>query len=304
MKRVLFMGTPDYATAILKTLLAQTDMEVVALITQADKPVGRKQIMTPPHIKQFVTSEKIDIPIYQPATLRSEEAVQFIQDQRPDFIVVAAYGQILPKAVLEIAPCINLHASILPKYRGASPIQSAIADRQEVSGVTAMKMDEGLDTGDILGYSVVEIGKMHALELFEKLSNLAAKLTPKIIREYEQIEAIKQINALSSYSPKIKKEDGLVHFEDAGELEAKYRAFIAWPGIFLKSGLKLKVLSLHACEGSYRAGEILALEEERAIIGCTRGSVAVSRVQAPSKKEVDILSYLRGKRLACGDLLL
>ncbi len=304
MKRILFMGTPDYATAILKTLLQQTDMEVVALITQADKPVGRKQIMTPPHIKQFVLSEAIDLPIYQPATLRSDEALQFIKEKQPDFIVVAAYGQILPKAVLEIVPCINLHASILPKYRGASPIQSAIADREEVSGVTAMKMDVGLDTGDILAYSMVKINGMNSIELFDKLSDLAAQLTPKVIRNYEKIQAIKQIDALSSYSPKIKKEDGLVNFEDAEALEAKYRAFIAWPGLFLESGLKLKSLKLHRHDGVFQAGEILELNKESAIIGCKRGSLEIFRVQAPSKKEVDILSYLRGKRLDRGDLLL
>jgi methionyl-tRNA formyltransferase len=297
------MGTPDYATTILKALIEDEDIEVISLITQMDKPVGRKQVLTPPHTKAYILESEIDLDIYQPKTLKDEEAFRYISDLKPDFIVVAAYGQILPKEILDIAVCINLHASILPEYRGASPIQSALLDLKSYSGVTAMKMDVGLDTGDILATSYLKIDGLNAIELFEKLSQMAANLTIKTLKNYDDINPIKQIDALSTHSKKIKKSDGEVRFLDAKTLEAKYRAFIFWPGIFLESGLKLKEIFLESVEGSYKEGEILEIGDDFALIGCIEGSLKITKVQAPSKKEVDILSYLRGKRLEVGDTL-
>jgi methionyl-tRNA formyltransferase len=298
------MGTPDYATTIFKTLVDERDIEVVSLITQEDKRVGRKQLLTPPHIKKFVLDNHLDIDIYQPKSLKSEESFHYIVDKKPDFIVVAAYGQILPKEILDIAPCINLHASILPKYRGASPIQSAILNREFYSGVTAMKMDEGLDTGDILAYSFLQIDNLDAIQLFGEMADLASKLIVKVIRKYDTISPVKQLDALSSHSKKIKKEDGLVRFDDAIKVEAKYRAFIFWPGVFLDSGLKLKMIKLYHESGNYTEGEIIEQKDESIIVGCKKGLLEIFRVQAPSKKEVDIISYIRGKRLKIGDILL
>ena len=297
------MGTPDYATTILKALIEDRDIEVISLITQMDKPVGRKQVLTPPHTKAYILESEIALDIYQPKTLKDEEAFRYISDLKPDFIVVAAYGQILPKEILDIAVCINLHASILPEYRGASPIQSALLDLKSYSGVTAMKMDVGLDTGDILATSYLNIEGLNAIELFEKLSQIAANLTIKTLKNYDDINPIKQIDALSTHSKKIKKSDGEVSFTDAKTLEAKYRAFIFWPGIFLESELKLKEIFLESVEGSYKEGEILEIGDDFALIGCIEGSLKITKVQAPSKKEVDILSYLRGKRLEVGDTL-
>lgn len=303
MIRVLFMGTPDYATAILKALVEDDAIEVCALVTQPDKPVGRKQILTPPHTKAYLQEADEKVAILQPDNLKNKEAFDFITSHRPDFIVVAAFGQILPKEILELAPCINLHASILPEFRGASPIQDAILSQKKFSGVTAMKMDEGLDTGDILALSYLNIEKLNAIELFARLSDLAASLTLKVLKTYPTLAPIKQKDADSSYAKKIKKEDGLVNFSDASEVEAKYRAFIYWPGIFCESGLKLKALSLYARVGSYQAGEILEIADDYTLIGCRRGSIKLTRVQAPSKKEVDAVAYLRGKRLGIGDYL-
>ena len=151
-KKILFMGTPDYATTIFKELI-KSKYEIVGLFTQPDKPVGRKQLLTPPHIKQFCIDENLNIPIFQPLKLRgNEEAKNQIEFLKPDFIIVAAYGQILPKEILDIAPCINLHASLLPKYRGASPIQESLLNDDNYTGVTSMLMEEGLDSGDILGF--------------------------------------------------------------------------------------------------------------------------------------------------------
>jgi methionyl-tRNA formyltransferase len=297
------MGTPEYATTILKALIEDVDIEVVSLITQMDKPVGRKQILTPPHTKAYILESGIDLDIYQPKSLKDSETFNYISDLNPDFIVVAAYGQILPLDILNIAPCINLHASILPEYRGASPIQSALLDLKFYSGVTAMKMDVGLDTGDILAISYLNIEGLNAIELFDKLSHVAAKLTIKTLKNYDDINPIKQSDALSTYSKKIKKSDGEVSFIDAKTLEAKYRAFIFWPGVFLKSGLKLKEIFLDSSSGNYKEGEILEIGDDYALIGCICGSLKITKVQAPSKKEVDILSYLRGKRLEVGDTL-
>ncbi len=303
MIRVLFMGTPDYATAILTALIDDSDITVTGLITQPDKPVGRKQILTPPHTKAYLLEHAINIPIYQPDNLRNDAAYDFIKEQAPDFIVVAAFGQILPQKILDYAPCINLHASILPKFRGASPIQDAILSGEKYSGVTAMKMDVGLDTGDMLGFSYLNIEKFNAIELFEKLSTMAASLTVKVVKDYQNIEAIKQIDCDSSYAKKIKKEDGMVDFTNAQKVDAKYRAFIYWPGIFCASGLKLKDVELASSAGEFKKGEILAIDEDQAVIGCEKGSLRVKTVQAPSKKSVDIASYLRGQRLNVGDIL-
>ena len=303
MIRVLFMGTPDYATAILKALVLDPEIDVCALVTQPDKPVGRKQILTAPHTKAYLADLNIDIPILQPENLKNDEAKDFIKGFSPDFIVVAAFGQILPKAVLDIAPCINLHASILPAFRGASPIQDAILSQEKFSGVTAMKMDVGLDTGDILAFSYLDIQKLNAIELFSKLSDLASDLTLRTLKNYHDIAPLSQLGADKSYAKKIKKEDGLIDFVDAKAVDAKYRAFIYWPGVFCESGLKLKVLTIHEDSGTYAKAEILKIEDDCAIIACNRGSLRVYEVQAPSKKSVDIKAYLRGKRLEVGDTL-
>jgi len=300
--RVIFMGTPDYAAKILEELLEKSD--VVALFTQPDKPVGRKQILTPPMVKKLLVQKGLSIPIFQPKSLKDEKVVATIKALKPDFIVVAAYGQILPKEILDIAPCINLHASLLPKYRGASPIQHTLLNGDTLTGVTAMLMDEGLDRGDILAYDVIKVGfEDNAITLFEKLSQKAALLTPKVLERFSHIKPLAQWDVDASYCKKIKKSDGLVFFDDALLLWNRYRAFIFWPGIFLKSGLKLKELKLYSQDGNYRAGEILEIKKRSALIGCKKGSVEMFRVQPPSKKEMDIVSYLRGKRLNVGDTL-
>lgn len=301
--RVVFMGTPSYATVILKYLLKDDEIEVLSLITQPDKPVGRKQILTPPDTKKYLIKEDIDLEIYQPKTLKSEDAYNYIFNLKPDFIVVAAFGQILPKDILEISPCINLHASILPKFRGASPIQDAILHQEEYLGVTAMLMDIGLDTGEMLGFSYIKIDKLNARELFEKLSFIAAKLTLDTLKNFDKISPIKQHSCEATYAKKITKEDGLLDLEDAKKSEAKFRAFIFWPGVFLESGLKLKELLLFEKEGEFKKGEILEVLDDSIVVGCKVGSLRIYRVQPVSKKEMSVVDYIRGKRLGVGDNL-
>ncbi|MGP2656982.1 methionyl-tRNA formyltransferase [Malaciobacter sp. WC5094] len=303
-KKVLFMGTPDYATKIFEELL-NSAYEVVALFTQPDKKVGRKQVLTPPHIKQFCIDKNLDIPIFQPEKLRNnDEAKNQIQSFNPDFIIVAAYGQILPKEILEIAPCINLHASLLPKYRGASPIQESLLNDDKYTGVTSMLMEEGLDSGDILGLQYLKITpEMEVTEAFNKLSIIAAKLTITTLDNFENIKPKKQNNAEVSFCGKIKKEDGLISFVDAKKVYLKYKAYSFWPGIFLESKLKIKDIKLIETQSLNKEGEILEINSDNIVVGCKYGSLKILTIQAPSKKAVSSVDYIRGQRLNLGDIL-
>ena len=303
-KKILFMGTPDYATTIFKELIA-SKYDVVGLFTQPDKPVGRKQILTPPHIKQYCIDENISLPIFQPLKLRgNEEAKKQIEELKPDFIIVAAYGQILPKEILDIAPCINLHASLLPKYRGASPIQESLLNDDFYTGVTSMLMEEELDSGDILGLQYLKItSSMEVSEAFERLSKIAAKLTITTLDNYENIKPIKQNESEVSFCKKIKKEDGLVNFSNAKNLYLKYKAYSYWPGIFLESELKLKDINLVETDSVNEEGKILEISKDFIVIGCKKGSLKIKTLQAPSKKAISSVDYIRGQRLEVGDLL-
>ena len=303
-KRIVFMGTPSYATVIFAKLL-EKNFNVVALFTQSDKKVGRKQELTPPHIKQYCLDNNINLPIYQPQRLRdNQEMVDTLQSLKPDFIVVAAYGQILPKSILEIAPCINLHASLLPKYRGASPIQEALLNDDGYTGVTAMLMEEGLDTGDILGFKYLKVSStLEVAQAFEELSEIAADLTIDTLNQYSFIKPLPQNNALSSLCKKIKKEDGEVDFSNAKALSLKYKAYSFWPGIFLASGLKLKGVTLVNQSSIHEAGKILGINKESIVVGCNVGEIEIKTLQAPSKKEISSVDYIRGQRLQVGDIL-
>lgn len=305
MKKVLFMGTPSYATKIFEELL-NSSYELVALFTQPDKPVGRKQILTPPDIKQFCIDNDIKIPIFQPEKLRNNvEMFEKIKDLKPDFIVVAAYGQILPKEILELAPCINLHASLLPKYRGASPIQETLLNDDKFLGVTSMLMEEGLDSGDILAFKYLENSEdLDVQKAFLLLSQIAAKLTITTLDNFEKIRPIKQNESEVSYCKKIKKDDGLVDFDDAKKLFLKYKAYSFWPGIFLKSELKLKDVELNETSSTNdNKGEILDISKDFITIACSIGSIKIKTLQAPSKKAISSVDYIRGQRVEIGDIL-
>jgi len=299
--KIVFMGTPDYATEILKEIL-KSNIEVALLVTQMDKAVGRKQILTPPHIKKWVIENGLDIKISQPKTLRNTDIQEEILSCKPDFIIVAAYGQILPKEILDICPCINLHASILPKYRGASPIQTAILKGEELTGVTAMLMEEGLDSGDILSLRFVKAKGKRVDTLFGEISLAAAKLTIEVLENYDSIKPIKQFDAEATYCAKIRKNNGLFSFEQSAlEIYQKYLAYTPWPGIFLQSGLKIKEIKVaDAHTTNKETGIIDKIEENSIVVTCKIGLLEVISVQAPSKKEIGSVEYLRGKRLEIG----
>lgn len=303
MKRVVFMGTPAYATTILKALVNSCEFEVVGHYCQSDKPVGRKQILTPPHTKAYIVENELNIPIFQPITFKNKEVEDSLKELKADFIVVAAYGKILPLNILNIAPCINLHASILPKYRGASPIQDAIVNQDKLSGVTAINMEEGLDSGDILAISYLNIENMNAIELFERLADMASDLIIDVLKNYANIMPQKQNELRVTHSKKISKDDGLVSFDDASKLYAKYLGYIFWPGIYLKSGLKLKEIELVESESINKSGEILKVEKDFIVVACIKGSLKISLLQPPSKKLMKAVDYIRGKRLNIGDSL-
>jgi len=303
-KKILFMGTPDYATRIFQELI-NSSYEIVGLFTQPDKPVGRKQVLTAPHIKQFCIDKNLEFPIFQAERLRgNNEAILQIKELKPDFIIVAAYGQILPKEILDIAPCINLHASLLPKYRGASPIQESLLNDDYFTGVTSMFMEEGLDSGDILGLQYLKITPTMEVDVaFDKLSDIAAKLTITTLDNFENIQPKKQNETEVSFCKKIKKDDGLVDFSSAKALFLKYKAYSYWPGVFLASGLKLKNIEFIENESSNIEGSILQIEKDFVLIGCTKGSLKIKTLQAPSKKALNSSDYIRGQRLEKDDIL-
>ena len=299
------MGTPDYATTIFIELL-KSKYEIVGLFTQPDKPVGRKQILTPPHIKQYCIDENIEVPIFQPLKLKNnQEAKEEIQQLKPDFILVAAYGQILPKDILDIAPCINLHASLLPNYRGASPIQESLLNDDSFTGVTSMLMEEGLDSGDILAFQYLKVTPtMEVSAAFEELSQIAAKLTITTLDNFENIKPLKQNEAEVSFCKKIKKEDGLVDFLDAKRLILKYKAYSYWPGIFLSSELKLKDIELNEEISINNPGEILEIKKDYILVACEKGSLKIKTLQAPSKKAISSVDFVRGQRLEVGNIII
>ncbi len=296
------MGTPDYAKVILDRLIQTAGINVVAVYTQPDKPVGRKKVMTPPEVK--VLAEENSIDVYQPTRLRDANTVEELLKIQADYIIVAAYGQILPREILDHAPCINLHASILPEYRGASPIQQTLLNGDKQTGVTAMFMEEGLDTGDIIKIETIDVSDDEMVEsLFNRLTDVAADLTIDVLQNYASFTAVPQDDSLSTHCSKITKADGEVEFLNAATLYNKYRAFTPWPGIYLSTGLKLKKISLEDKTSSNTVGKILKIDSESILVGCSKGSVRIYTVQAPSKKEIDVLSYINGKRLTLADTL-
>ncbi len=300
--RIIFMGTPDYAQYILKKIIDIKDMDVVAVYTQPDKPVGRKKVLTPPVVKTLALENNIEV--YQPTRLRDEETVKELLKIQTDYIVVAAYGQILPLEVLQHAPCINLHASILPQYRGASPIQQTLLNGESKTGVTAMLMDVGLDTGDIIKIQEIEVSETEMVEsLFDRLTDVAADLTIEVLENFSSYTPLKQDDSKATHCAKISKHDGEVEFTNAKTLYNKYRAFTPWPAVYLSSSLKLKHIELVETTSKNESGKILHVDKESIVVGCEEGSIKIFRVQPQSKKEMDILSYINGKRLSVADTL-
>ena len=303
MKKIVYMGTPEYARVILGRLIGADDMEVSLVLTQPDRPVGRKKILTPPPVKSLAIQNNIEV--LQPARLSDDGIYEAIKDINPDYIVVAAFGQILPKSILDIAPCINLHASLLPQYRGASPVQQSLLNGDSVTGVTSMLMEEGLDTGDVLEYSEMTIpANMRLKELMNELTELAGELTLSTLRNFQIIAPQKQDDANSSLCKKIKKSDGEIDFMDAKRIYDKYRAFEGWPGIFGESGVKFDDIELVDIDSSGEKKKIAGFDGESVLVECELGVLKIGTIQAPSKKTMSAKVYCVGRGLGVGNQII
>ena len=301
--KIVYMGTPHYAKEILETLVNAEDMDVSLVLTQPDRPVGRKKVLTPPPVK--VLAQEHGIEVLQPNRLSDKGMFEAIEKMKPDFIIVAAFGQILPKNILDIAPCINLHASLLPQYRGASPVQQSLLNGDEKTGVTSMLMEEGLDTGDILEkieFIIPKDMRLHAL--MQQLTEDACRLTLSTVRNFKNLTAEKQNEAQATLCKKIKKFDGQIDFEDAQMIYNKYRAFEGWPGIFHENGTKFDGLSLVEIKKECRAYEILGFEEDAVVVGCNRGVLKIATLQPASKKAMSAKAYCVGRGLKIGNKII
>lgn len=298
---IIFMGTPDFAVPSLEKL-AQSPHNISAVVTQPDKPVGRKQILTPPDVK--VCAEKFGIKVLQPETLKSDNSVEELKSFNPDVIVVVAYGKILPKAVLDIPKygCINVHGSLLPKYRGASPIQSAVLNGDKVTGVTTMYMGEGLDTGDILLSEKTEIGENEtSAQLFDRLALSGASLLLKTIDELKSITPVKQDESKAVYTEKITKSMCPIDWEKpAFAIHNQVRGLQTWPVASAKiNGRDIKIHSTEICGKSGSPGVIISLDP--LTVACGEKSVIIKELQLSGKKRMDSKSFLLGHPLNIGE---
>ncbi|PAF53456.1 methionyl-tRNA formyltransferase [Helicobacter sp. 13S00482-2] len=301
--KVLFMGTPYFARIILERLIDDSDLEIVGLFAQPDKPFGRKQELKSPDTKEFLIQRKEKIPIFQPKVL-NEECVDIISNLAPDVILVVAYGKILPKNILSLSRCINIHASILPKYRGASPIHEMILNDESHYGVSIINMEESLDSGDILGIDSFEVKEYMDIEsLSEVLAHIGANLVLKVLKNLRDIEPIKQVHSQSSYCKKILKEDGLIDFKNAKKIFLKSLAYVSWPNVFLKNGLKLFGIKVLHDDKNFQPGEILEIDGDEIVVGCEKGAIKIAMLQFPGKQKISATAYIRGKRFSIGDRL-
>ncbi len=295
--RIVFIGAGEIGVPTLQALL-KSEHEVVGIVTQPDKPVGRAQIIEPPPIKKALAGAKM--PILQPARIKEHQAIAEIRALIPDVIVVMAYGQILPRDVLEIPKiaCINLHASLLPRWRGAAPVQAAIAAGDRETGITVMYMDEGLDTGDILLHRKIDIlptdtgGSLH-----DRLAKIAPDALLDSLRLFVEGRAPRtpQDNSLATYAPKLKRDDGRIDWSEPAEMiERKIRAFNPWPGAFTKIERQaLKIFSGSVVGLSGEPGKILRSEKEL-VIAAGKGALSLGEVQLEGKRRMNAMEFLRG----------
>jgi methionyl-tRNA formyltransferase len=301
------MGTPEFALATFAGLL-DCGLDLVAVYTQPDRPSGRGNPLRPPPVKVLAAAR--GIPVYQPPKLRAPEVVEELRRIAPDLIVVVAYGQILPQGVLEIPRygCINVHASLLPKYRGAAPINQAIIDGETTTGITTMLMDAGLDTGDLLVKRATAIGPVEtAGELHDRLARLGREAMEETLRRLcaGDLRPERQDGAQSSYAPMLKKEDGRIDWSrSAAQIHNQVRGLDPWPGAYTSlSGETLKLARTVPEDGSGEPGTVLSAGADGVRIACGVGGLQVGELQLPGKKRLPAAEFLRGRPLPPGTLL-
>ncbi len=317
--KVIFMGTPDFAVGTLKAII-EAGHEVSLVVTQPDKPKGRGGKMAISAVKEAAI--EYDLPVFQPDRIRKEENIDYLKNYEADVIVVVAFGQILPKEILEMPKygCVNVHASLLPKYRGAAPIQWAVIDGEKVSGVTTMHMDEGLDTGAILLQKEVELAEDETGgSLFDRLSAVGASLLVETLKGLEEgtVEDKAQDDSLASHTSIIKKSMGQIDFNrPAKEIECLIRGLNPWPSAFghykekLLKIWKAKVLTeeetkeLYGAESSSaEAGEVVKVSKNALLVKTGEGLLSILELQLEGKKRMEIDAFLRGVQIKEGDKL-
>jgi methionyl-tRNA formyltransferase len=299
--RIVFIGTGEIGVPTLRTL-QKSEHELVGVVTQPDKPVGREQKITPPPIKKALLDKQTASPArtLQPAKIKDPNAVEQIRALKPDVIIVMAYGQILPKAVLEIPKlaCLNLHASLLPRWRGAAPIQAAIAAGDRETGITVMFMDEGLDTGDILLQRKIDIESNETGDsLHDRLAAIAPEALLDALKMFPHAARIPQDRTLATYAPKLNRESGRINWNESAEvIERNIRACNPWPGAFTEfENRKLKIFGASIVDLRGQPGEILRKDKEL-IIGAADRALSLTEVQLEGKRRLNAAEFLRGKR--------
>lgn len=310
--RLIFMGTPEFAVSSLEVLHERGD-EVLLVISQMDKPKGRGKKMMPTPVKQRAL--ELGFPVYQPEKIKSDEALEKLRSLKPDVIVVTAYGQILSKEVLEVPKygCINVHASLLPEYRGAAPMQFALMEGRKKTGVTTMMMDEGLDTGDMLDKIEVEIEEGETLSTLERKLSIAGRIAlHRTLKKLEdlgtEIERQKQEDEKSSYASLLTKEMGIIPWEKtAEEIDCLIRAVEGWPSATTYyRGDKVKLFGVQKTgkkNKGHRFGEIVEVKKDAIFVATGNEIVRIDEVQFPNKKRMKVDDYLRGNVIEEGVIL-
>lgn len=298
------MGTPQFACPTLQRLIDRGD-EIPAVVTQPDRPKGRGQKSVPPPVKEL--AERHGLPVLQPIKVRAPEFIESVREMNPDVVVVVAFGQILPKALLEIPRygCINVHASLLPRYRGAAPLNWCVINGEIETGVTTMLMDVGLDTGDMLLKKATPIDPDEdTSSLHDRLSLIGADLLNETLDLLVQGKLVpeKQDEALSCYAPMLKKEDGLIDWtRDARTIRNLVRGMSPWPGAFTYlDGKLVKVYRTRIGEGEGAPGTVIAAGRDGIEVACGGGSLLLDELQLEGKKRLPVRDFLAGCRIAPG----
>ena len=302
--RIVFMGTPEISRDVLETVSSKYD--VVGVFCQPDKPVGRKQIITPPPVKVF--AEEAGLSVFQPKGFRNGKATQIIRELDPDLVLVIAYGKILPQEVLDIPRlgCINIHASLLPKYRGAAPVQRSIINGETVTGITIMNMSAEMDAGDILAQKEVVIEPDdNEASLFSKIGETSCSFILEVLPQIEArtLTPVKQDEKLVTYAPPLEKNEGFFTFnKDGKDIVNLIRGMSVWPVAFFSyDGKKVKVEEASYEERSGAAGEVLSLKPLTVAAGT--GAVVLRKLIPEGGKPMDGTAWANGRRLRVGDVI-
>lgn len=304
--RIVFMGTPDFAVPSLQALI-DAGHDVCAVYTQPDKPQGRKQILTAPPVKTLALEH--DIPVFQPNTLKNEDEQARLRELAPEVIIVVAYGKLLPKAVLDIPPhgCINVHGSLLPRWRGAAPIQWAVIAGDEMAGVTTMQMAEGLDTGDMLLTYETKVGeKETAGELFDRLAQSGAELLTQTLVKLDEITPRPQDDAQSCYAHMLDKQMAVIDWSrSAHEIDCLIRGLNPWPiALTTLSGERLKVFAAEKTAGNGEPGTVLEADPKKGLtVACGAGALELTEIQLVGGKRMKATDFLRGHVIEVGTKL-